>query len=272
MTTIIFSATEISGLSNPTYPSAAARKKYVDDQIAGVGAGTVGGHMVSDIGSDYTFGISGLKFISSQTISGGRYIGIRISGAKDINNWDGSNWHNSGLIWDNSLSKWKAKASGGAGGATTLAALTDVTISSPKSGQVLLYGANKTSATWQNVMPSMTFNVANVRLLSGQNINLARFKCPTGEKAYVWQAVACNSGGASISGLKVEILSGNTQLGTWGSIYKTSSNILQKGYPLATSAVDSNIEVRFMYSGSHRYGKQTKQVQYGTSFLSVSVY
>ncbi|MBE3114895.1 MAG: hypothetical protein IMZ59_05170, partial [Actinobacteria bacterium] len=31
MSTIIFTTTEISGLTNPTYPSAAARKKYVDD-------------------------------------------------------------------------------------------------------------------------------------------------------------------------------------------------------------------------------------------------
>jgi hypothetical protein len=120
--------------------------------------------------------------------------------------------------------------------------------------------------------PTMNFNIANVKLLSGQNINLTRFKCPTGKKVYVWQAAACNSGGASVSGLSIEVLSGNTQLGTWASIYKTSSAILQQGYPLATSDIDSNIEIRFMYSGLHEYGTQVTQVEYGTGFMNVSVY
>ncbi|MBE3114303.1 MAG: hypothetical protein IMZ59_02155, partial [Actinobacteria bacterium] len=229
-----------------------------------------GGSFTANIGSDYTYGISGVKFVSSQNISGGRYIGVRISGAKDINNWNGSSWHNSGLIWDNTLSKWKSKASGGAGGATTLDALTDVTITTPLSGQVLTYMQD--TAQWVNRLPSMNFNVANVRLLSGQNINLTRFKCPTGKKTYVWQCSIANSGGASISGLKIEILSGNTQLNTWGSIYKTSSNIVQQGYPLAKSAIDSNIEIRAMYSGSHKYGSQANQVQYCTAFAQVSIY
>ena len=185
-----------------------------------------------------------------------------------VTSWNSSLFTNSGLLWDGS--DWVAKASGGAGGATTLDALTDTALTSPVSGEILVYKAN--NARWENELPAMNFNVANVRLLSGQNINVTRFTCPTNAKAYVWQASCANSGGASVSGLSIEILSGNCQTGNWDSIYKTSSAILQQGYPLGVSAVDSDIEIRLMYSGSHIYGGQGNRLQYATGLMQVSVY
>jgi len=134
--------------------------------------------------------------------------------------------------------------------------LDDTTgISSPASGHVLTYYG----AAWANKLPSMTFNVANIRLSSQQNINLTRFACPAGKKVYIWQACACTSGGASVSGLKIELLSGST------SVYSTSSATLQEGTPLAISD-GGKTEIRFMYSGGGLSG-----IQYGTAFMNVSV-
>jgi len=64
----------ISGLRDPTYPSAASNKHYTDT-ISGnlrtsIGAGVLRGSLVANIGSNYTYGTSGLKFVSSQAISG----------------------------------------------------------------------------------------------------------------------------------------------------------------------------------------------------------
>jgi hypothetical protein len=67
-------ADTISGLCEPTYPSAASNKYYVD-AVSGslksqIGAGTLSGRMVGHIGgNDRTYGISGLQFISSQYMS-----------------------------------------------------------------------------------------------------------------------------------------------------------------------------------------------------------
>jgi hypothetical protein len=130
---------------------------------------------------------------------------------------------------------------------------------------------SESSQKLSSVRPMM-FNIANVLLYSGQNVHLTRFKCPTGKKAYVYQATACASGGIPVSGLCIEILSGNTQLNTWASIYSTSSNVVQQGYPLASSDIDSNIEIRFMYSGTHEYGSQASISECGTAFMDISVY
>ncbi len=137
-------------------------------------------------------------------------------------------------------------------------------ISSPYSGQVLTYSADLSNHSWQNVIPPMNFNVANVRLLSGQNLNLVRMKTGVGKKIYAWQAACANSSNASVSGLKIEILSGST------SKYNTSSNIIQQGYPL--TSFEGDVEIRIMYSGSNRYGEQQTQLEYATGFMSVSVY
>ena len=67
----------------------------------------------------------------------------------------------------------------------------------------------------------MTYSIANIRVSAQQNINLAKFKCPTGKKVYVYQAYACNSGQNSVGNLKIELLSGST------SIYSTSSATLK---------------------------------------------
>jgi len=151
-----------------------------------------------------------------------------------------------------------------------ISGLTDASITTPRSGQILIYKEN--NSKWENELSPMLFNIANVRLLSGQNINVTRFKCPAGTKAYCWQAAACNSGGASTGDLYIEILSGNTQTGNWSSIYKTSAATLQQGYPLGVSTIDSDIEVRFMYSSTSGYGSEGSQLQYGTAMMQVSVY
>lgn len=206
--------------------------------------------------------------ISSQFLSG-QLKAIHTAG--DIESWNSHNWHNSSLMWNNDSQKWIAKPSGGGSdGASTLKLLTDTTIADEACGEYLMYSS--ASKGWINAPPAATYSVGTVRLMSGQNINLARFKCPANERAWLWQAAACNSGGASISGLVVEMLSGNTQTGNWSSLYKTSNNVVQKGNPLAVSPHNSDIEIRFMYSGSNRYGEQATQLQYGTAHMVVSVY
>ena len=46
--------------------------------------------------------------LSSQNISGSL---LALHKSRDINSWDSDKWKNSGLVWDNSLRKWKAKTS-----------------------------------------------------------------------------------------------------------------------------------------------------------------
>jgi len=72
---------EISGMSDPTYASGVATKHYVD------------------------------------VISGNLRTNFAITGALDISSWDSSAWHNSSILWDNSLQKWKAEKSGAGTGA-----------------------------------------------------------------------------------------------------------------------------------------------------------
>jgi len=43
----------------------------------------------------------------------------------------------------------------------------------PASGEILVYKAN--NSRWENELPSLTYNIANVILYSGQNINITRF-------------------------------------------------------------------------------------------------
>jgi len=52
-------------------------------------------------------------FASSQNLSGQL---LALHRAKDINNWSNTAWHNSGLMWNNNLSKWIPKPSSGTGG------------------------------------------------------------------------------------------------------------------------------------------------------------
>jgi len=133
---------------------------------------------------------------------------------------------------------------------------TDTNINTPASGEVLMWDG----ADWENKMPAMNFNVANIMISAQQNINVTRFTCPAGKKAYIWQAAACNSGGAMVGDLCIELLSGST------SVYKTSSAELQQGSPLGVSD-GGKTEIRFMYSGGGASG-----IQYGTGFMQVSVY
>lgn len=152
----------------------------------------------------------------------------------------------------------------------TLSLNSDTLIDTPRSGQFLQYKQN--NARWENELAPITYSVANIRLLSGQNINLARFTCPADTKCYVWQCSIANSGGACTGDLYIEVLSGNTQTaGAWSSIYKTSSATVERGYPLGVSAVDSMIEIRAMYSSQSGYGSEIHQLEYCTAFAQVSL-
>lgn len=122
-----------------------------------------------------------------------------------------------------------------------------------------VYPSAASNKHYVDKMLPLTFSVANIRLSANQNINMARFRTPTGKKCYVWQAGAATSGGISKSKLYVDFLSGST------SIYKTSSNTIQIGSPLAQSS--GSIEIRFMYSGTSLSG-----YAYGSGFMNVSVY
>jgi len=187
-----------------------------------------------------------VDYVSSQSISGGSYIG----------NWNGNLI---GQPFIKSGNQYWAGYLSGQTGMYKLSHGTDVSISNPKSGQILQFGANTSSPTWRNVMPPLTFSIANIRMSAQQNINLTRFTCPPGTCAYVWQACACNSGNNSVADLKIEFLSGSTVK------YSTSSNIVQQGYPLVSS--NGQIEIRFAYSGSN-----ATDIVYGTSFMQVSIY
>ena len=107
--------------------------------------------------------------------------------------------------------------------------------------------------------PPMTFNVASIAVSAQQNINVARFTTPGTQWAYVYQAAACDTSGDSVDDLYIELLSGST------TVYKTSSNVLQQGLPLASSQGD--LEIRFMYSGAGATG-----VKYGSGFMNLGVY
>jgi hypothetical protein len=135
----------------------------------------------------------------------------------------------------------------------------DASITTPKSGQVLTYKAD--NSRWENEYPSLTYNQANIRLSSQQAITIAKF-FTANKKVYLWQAAACNSGGATVSGLCVELRSGST------SVYKTSSATLEQGDPLASSD-GGDTEIRIMYSGTQN---DLTGIHYGNGFMNVSVY
>lgn len=60
----------ISGLTDPTFPSAASNKHYVDTVSGNLATKTIHGAMAGNIGANFDYGISSLKYISSQAISG----------------------------------------------------------------------------------------------------------------------------------------------------------------------------------------------------------
>lgn len=141
---------------------------------------------------------------------------------------------------------------------SNIGGLSDVTSSSPKSGQVLVYGADETNTTWQNAYPPISYSIANVRISAQQNINLGKFTLPSNKTCYAIQAYAANSGGASVGDLKVQMLSGSIVK------FSTSSNILQQYSNPSSSTGD--IEIRFAYSGSNVSG-----IEYGTCLCQVLI-
>ena len=115
--------------------------------------------------------------------------------------------------------------------------LSDTTISSPSSGQVLTYLGD-----WKNASPPLTFSVPAVGIKGNRYIRLARFTTPENKAAYLWMAQISDINGNTVNGLRIEMLSGSTV------VYACSSNTVEIGSPLAFTAGD--ITIRVIYSGA----------------------
>ena len=133
-------------------------------------------------------------------------------------------------------------------------------VSSPTSGQVAVYGADTTNATWQNVYPPLTYTLANTYISANQNWNLGKFSTPADKSAHVLQAYCCNSGGVSVGDLSVQMLSGTTLK------YSCSSATLQQ-YSNPSSAT-GDLEFRFTYSGA----SNPTGYQYGNCLIQIGVW
>lgn len=73
----------------------------------------------------FRFPGSGLKwnYVSAQNISGQL---LALHKSRDISSWNSAIWHNSGIMWDNTLQLWKPHKSGAStGGSSTFVELTD---------------------------------------------------------------------------------------------------------------------------------------------------
>jgi len=134
--------------------------------------------------------------------------------------------------------------------------LTDTSLGTPNNGEILYYDGS----SWVDVMPPMTFNVANVMISANQNINVARFSIPAGKTLKLLQAAAADTDGTSVNDLKIQLLNGTSV------VYSTSSASLQQGNPLASIDGAANIEIRFAYSGASVTG-----IKYGSAFMNVIV-
>jgi len=263
---------EISGISQPNYNSGAANKYYVDN---------ISSAIITHVDNNYYNSVGDIpSYIASSTAISKFYPSALGAGASSNVYYNTLHSSNSTIhftkssIDDDYIGSSQAITRFVASGVVltsissqnisggTLSLHSDTLITSPASGETLMYKAD--NSRWENELPPMMFTTLTVRLLSGQNINLARFDIPAGENAYIWRAGAANSGGASTGDLYVEMLSGTT------SVYKTSSTYAI-GYPLAKSDGGAT-EVRFMYSSTSGYGSEENQLEFGTAFMQVSVY
>jgi len=146
------------------------------------------------------------------------------------------------LIYDTNEDKIKSSNYDGTSFASaththTLDDLSNTSISSPLSGQVLSYLGN-----WKNVSPPLTFSLPAVGIKGNRYIRLARFTTPENKTAYLWMAQISDINGNTVNGLRIEMLSGSTV------VYACSSNTVEIGSPLASTAGD--ITIRVMYSGA----------------------
>jgi hypothetical protein len=137
--------------------------------------------------------------------------------------------------------------------------LENVHLTNPYSGQYLQYYQN--SGAWMNTSAPLTYSIANVRVSAQQVINLTRFDAGT-QSVYVWQANACDSSQTMRGGLCIQLLSGNTV------VYRNSSSLLTKGYPLAVSTLAGKTTIRFGYSSS---AMVDPGIHYGTGMMQISV-
>ena len=105
-------------------------------------------------------------FASSQNLSGQL---VAIHSAKDINAWNSALWHNSSLIWSNTIGKWLAKKSGAAaGGGSPGGAAGDVQ-----------YQVNATTFGGESVFNynSTTDTLKVIGAISGTNIYGTKIRC-----------------------------------------------------------------------------------------------
>jgi len=268
---IILETTEISGLAIPSYNSGAVNKKYVDDVsgnsklwydelYAPTGAAgdissqvTLSSGLTSDA-SIYHDGETTDLFldadqdftsVSSQSISGGTIKGHLPS--SQLQDWfDGEYYpstmgHSDYLHSSNNNIHLKG-------------------VSSPLSGQTVIYGSDTSNATWQNVYPPVTYILANSFISANQNWNIGRFTTPGTTSAYVLQAYTSDSGGKSVGDLNVQMLSGTTLM------FSESSNIFQQ-YSNPSSAT-GDLEFRFTYSGA----SNPTGYQYGNCLIQIGVW
>jgi len=133
-------------------------------------------------------------------------------------------------------------------------------ISSPLSGQIPVYGADQSNATWQNVYPPMTYSIPNTFIASNQKWIMGKFSTPSDKSAYVIQSYCGNEDGESIGDLSVQMLSGTTIK------FSNSSNILQQ-YSNPSSS-KGNLEFRLVYSGA----SNPSDTQYANCLIQIGVW
>ena len=203
---------------------------------------------------DYRLQVSGTSFFSGNstfkgsTISGMTYLTIN------------------GGISGTSMSGGTLQAGNATLGGSTISGMTSLTVNGGISGTTF-------SGTQFRGISPMTYSVNNIQISANQNLNMARFKCPTGKKAYIYQAYACGSGGTGIGELYVEMLAdSNTALVGADTVYKTSSAELQQGNPLASCDAGDYVEIRFMYSGTSATPAAGAGYKYGNAMMQVGVY
>ena len=123
--------------------------------------------------------------------------GTTLAGLTDVSVTEGAAINGYVLTWSNSTGRWIAQApTTGGGGATTFAALTDVSLSSPSNGQVPVY--NSSTGKWTNQTLSFSYTL--------ENLTDVLVTSPTNGQALVWNSTASkwenstiSSGGGSLT-------------------------------------------------------------------------
>ncbi|MCD6346617.1 MAG: hypothetical protein J7L96_04270 [Bacteroidales bacterium] len=218
--TNFYPSSEGHSLNEAFYSHTAETNKHIDHSTVYInaGEGLSGG---GDITQSRTLSVAGYSAISSNASSGQK--------ALSWLNASGSNYHQA---YAHSL------ITSGNPHDISISDLSDVVIDSITEGHSLIYLSNQ----WKNCNGPITFSTPAIGLRGNRYVNLARFITPSGKQLYTWMAQVSDINGNYVSGLRLELLSGNTV------VYSTSSNIVEIGSPLATTSGD--ITIRIIYSGA----------------------